>query len=476
MPRLRILFVVSECVPFVKTGGLGDVAGALPPALTARGHDVRVVMPRYRATKSFPSRRRDVSVGVPLGGGGTRWCGLVEATLPGATPVYFLEHDVLFDRDGVYGDAHGSFGDNLLRYAVLSRGAFAVADAVAFRPDVVHINDWPTGLVPLYARHLGRPVATVMSIHNLGYQGWFSFDDVGVAGVSPGEARARGYEHGGALNLLQGGILNATMVSTVSPTYAAEIATDEGGMGLQGAIRARGADVIGVLNGIDDTVWDPRRDPHLPARYDVDDLAGKAVCKAALQAELGLPVRADVPLIGVVSRFAHQKGIDVLAAALESLLTLDLQLAVLGKGEPWAEALFRHLGERSDKVGAHIAVDERLAHRIEAGADLFLMPSRYEPCGLNQMYSQRYGTLPVVRAVGGLVDTVAHDRTGFVFADLTVDGLVGAVRHALTTMRERPEHFAAMRRAAMEKSMGWDRSAAHYEALYRLAIARTRRR
>lgn len=473
MPRLRVLFVVSECVPLVKTGGLGDVAGALPPALAQRGHDVRVVMPRYREAKSFPVERIDVPVGVPMGGG-QRWCGLYEGKLRRDVPIYLLEHDVLYDRQGLYGDAHGDFGDNLLRYGLLSRGAFSVAEAVGFRPDIIHFNDWQTCLVPLYAKKLGWDVATVLSIHNLGYQGWFEMEGLGGIGLSREEAWSTGYEHFGPLNLLKGGIVNATMVSTVSPTYAAEIATDAGGMGLSGVLQWRGADTIGVLNGIDEAIWDPRNDPHLPASYGPDDMAGKAICKAELQRELGLPVRPDVPLVGMVTRLAHQKGMDVVAGALDVLLREDMQLVVLGKGERWAEDLLLRLSASTDKVRAKIAISERWAHRIEAGSDLFLMPSRYEPCGLNQMYSQRYGTLPIVRAVGGLVDTVEHDTNGFVFRDLSSAQLAGCVKYALYTMRERPEHFAAMRAAAMRKRMGWDRSAAQYEALYRLAQARRR--
>lgn len=475
MPRLRVLFVVSECVPLVKTGGLGDVAGALPPALAERGHDVRVVMPRYQDAKAFPAERLDLSVGVPMGGG-ERWCGVYEGKLRRDVPIYLLEHDVLYDRKGLYGDDNGDFGDNLLRYALLSRGAFSVADAVGFRPDVIHINDWQTCLVPLYQKLLGRREATVLSIHNLGYQGWFGMDGLGATGIGAHDAWSTGYEHYGPLNLLKGGIVNSTLVSTVSPTYAAEIATDEGGMGLEGVLRWRGRDTIGVLNGIDDAIWNPRDDHHLPASYGPDDLSGKAVCKAELQREFGLPVRPDVPIIGMVTRLAHQKGMDVVAGALDELLREDVQLIVLGKGETWAENMLVHLARTTDKVGAKIAISERWAHLIEAGSDLFLMPSRYEPCGLNQMYSQRYGTLPIVRAVGGLVDTVEHDATGFVFRELNPQVLAGCVKYALYTMRQRPEHFAAMRQAAMRKSMGWDRSAAQYEALYRLAMARQRMR
>jgi starch synthase len=471
MPRLRVLFVVSECVPIVKTGGLGDVGGALPAALARRGHDVRVLMPRYRAAKSYPAKR----VGEPLAlstGAGERWTAVFEGELPGKVPIYLLEHDVLFDRNGIYGDDRGDFGDNLLRFSLLSQAAVSIGDHRDFHPDVIHVNDWQTSLVPAFLRKRGASTATVLSIHNLGYQGRFPGAEHGATGLSWHELAGAGFEHFGAINLLKGGISSATLVSTVSPRYAGEIQTPEGGAGLDGTLRARGNDVVGILNGIDEAEWDPRRDRHLPAHYGPDDMAGKAICKAELQRELGLPVRDDVPLVGMVTRFAHQKGIDVFAAAVERLLWHDVQFAVLGAGESWAEELFSRLSVSVPTFRARIGIDERMAHRIEAGADLFVMPSRYEPCGLNQMYSQRYGTLPIVRGVGGLLDTVDHDVTGFVFHELSGDNLAGAIQYAADVYRNQRGHFRAMQQAAMQKPLGWDRAASQYEALYRWAMAR----
>ena len=471
MARLKVLFVASECMPLAKSGGLGDVVSALPHALRRRGHDVRVLIPRYRETKSHPAHKLPAPFGIPTGFG-DRWTALWESTLKPDLPVYLLEHDALFDRSGLYGDARGDFGDNVFRFALLSRAALLLPRYLGWNVDVIHVHDWQASLVPVYARAIGSPIPTVLSIHNMGYQGHYGADQLPATGLGTEWFDARGLEYLGDINLLKGGILHATYLSTVSPRYAFEIQTPEGGAGLDGVLRYRRAELVGILNGIDEEQWDPRTDPHLPARFGPDDLSGKAVCKAALQREMGLEERADVPLIGLVSRFVEQKGIDVFAAAMQRLLHHDLQFVVLGSGEGWAEELFRRLSATSWHVRARIGFDEGLAHRIEAGADLFVMPSRYEPCGLNQMYSQRYGTLPIVRAVGGLYDTVEHERTGFVFEHLSGDALAATVRWAADTVVHRPAHHRFMQVAAMRKPMGWDRSAAQYEALYRLAMAR----
>jgi starch synthase len=477
MARLRILFAVSECFPFAKTGGLGDVAGALPIALAARRHDVRVVMPRYPMTAKHPATRRPAPMAVPAPYGGEAWCAVWESELGGKVPVYLLEHEQLFHRDGVYGDKHGEFGDNLARYGFLSRGALALCRHLGWTPDVIHVHDWPTAIVPLYLdtveRHgpLGR-VATVLSVHNMGYQGWFPRSEAAATGVPP-EAHGA-LEWNGTINLLKAGLERATAVSTVSPTYAREIQSPEGGAGLDPVLAARGDRVVGILNGVDDVAWDPRRDPHLPATFGPEDLTGKSTCKAALQREVGLPDEPGVPLIGVVSRLAQQKGIDILAAALPGILDLGAQVVVLGSGETWAENFFRSVAASHPRFRAHIGMNEGLAHRIEAGSDLFLMPSRYEPCGLNQLYSQRYGTLPVVRSVGGLADTVEHDVTGFRFEALDGGALRDTVAWAVHVFRTDRRRFRQMQWQAMTKPMGWGHAARPYEALYRYAIGRRR--
>jgi starch synthase len=478
MPRLKILFVVSECVPFAKTGGLADVAGALPIALAARGHDVRLVLPRYRMTKRFAAEALPDPLAVPVGRG-EAWASVWEAPL-GKTGAraYLLEHDAMFDRDGIYGDKQGDFGDNLARYTFLSRGALRLCSYLGWEPDVVHAHDWQTGLVPIYlntleARSLGQ-AASVLTIHNMAYQGWFGKEQLYQTQLGWEMFHARGLEAFDRINLLKGGIYHATLVTTVSPRYAREIQSDEAGEGLDGVLRDRGGDVMGILNGIDDDVWNPATDRFTSAHFSAGDLAGKAACKAELQAAMGLPVRPDVPLIGLVSRLVQQKGIDLIAAALPEILALGVQVVALGSGEGWIERMFTELGRRSNQFRAYIGLNEALAHRIEAGADLFLMPSRYEPCGLNQLYSQRYGTLPIVRAVGGLDDTVENEETGFKFEELSADALAQAVAWAVFVYRSHPEAFREMQLRAMKKPMGWGHASRQYEALYRMAIARRR--
>lgn len=479
MPRLKVLFVVSECVPFAKTGGLADVGGALPIALAARGHDVRVVLPRYRVTKKHAAERLPMSLAVPVGRG-EAWCGVWETRLPRSQArAYLLEHDALYDRDGIYGDKQGDFGDNLARYALLSRGALQLCKSLDFMPDVVHAHDWQTALAPIYLNTVeaGSPLgraASIFTIHNMGYQGWFAKDQLWQTQLGMDQLHARGLEARGSINLLKGGISNATLVTTVSPRYAREIQTEDGGEGLDEVVRARGGDVMGILNGIDDAVWNPSLDKFTAAPFTAEDIEGKGLCKAALQVEMGLPEEPDVPLIGIVSRLAQQKGIDVFAGALDDILSLGAQVVVLGSGERWAEDLFRKLSASHPRFRAHLGMNEPLSHRIEAGADIFLMPSRYEPCGLNQLYSQRYGTLPVVRAVGGLDDTIEHDVTGFKFQKLDPDELAQAVANAVYVYHERPEHFRMMQYHAMKKPMGWGHACRQYEALYRMACARRR--
>ncbi|WP_434045877.1 MULTISPECIES: glycogen synthase [Sorangium] len=557
MPRLKILFVVSECVPFSKTGGLADVAGALPIALAAAGHDVRIVMPAYRVAKRYLARQIEAAerklggsqtvaapavaaaeagapaiapvdaalaaapadaapaaaatdaappfaaaqggdgaspaeifmprrlpspLGVPLGSG-EAWMGVWETFIEPGTPgapaprVYLLEHDVLYDRDGIYGDAHGEFGDNLARYALLSRGALQLCHALGFWPDIVHVHDWQSALVPLYINVLEHRsplarAATVLTIHNLGYQGWFNKFQLSTTGLGWDQFHRFCLEAHDSINLLKAGIYNATLVSTVSPRYAQEIQTWEGGEGLDGVLRDRGSDVIGILNGIDDSIWNPATDPHIAATFSAEDLSGKGLCKAALQREMGLEERPDVPLLGLISRLATQKGIDILAGALDHILSLDVQLVILGSGERWAEDLFSRISGASDRFRVYVGMNEGLAHRIEAGADLFLMPSRYEPCGLNQLYSQRYGTLPVVRAVGGLDDTVENNVTGFKFEEMSSMALGNTVAWAVHLYRADPAYFRTMQLRAMKKNFGWSHAARQYEALYRLAISR----
>jgi starch synthase len=485
---MRILFTASEVAPFRQTGGLADVAAALPAALAARGHDVRVVMPLYQGIRWDDLDRVELPLRVPRAGG-DGYAGVRLGRLPcdaegGGVPVYLLEHHGYYDRPFMYGPPDGSYGDNLERYAFLCRGALELCKALSWTPDVCHANDWQTALLPAYLNTVerGGPLAgaaSVFTIHNLAFQGVTHPAEFGVTGLGPEHFTSAEFEHFGALNPVKAAIAHATALSTVSPGYRREIQTPEFGCGLDGPLRDRAADLHGILNGIDTAAWDPARDPYLPARYSARDLVGKAACKWHLQLELGLPPRSGVPLLAVISRLAGQKGLDVLAAALDRILARDVQLVVLGTGDRDLEAAFRAAQDRHPgKMRAIIGFDVALAHRIEAAADLFLMPSRFEPCGLNQLYSMRYGTLPVVHAVGGLADTVQNfspdtgEGTGFVFWELSAGALADTIDWALWVLATQPGAVNAMRAQGMTSDFSWDGAARRYEDLYAVACAR----
>lgn len=486
---MKVVIVASEVAPWAKTGGLGDVCGALPRALAARGHTVLTVCPRY---KDHPDAwDTGVRARIHLFGmfHDVRY---FRAVVDGVQHL-FVDH-LSFHRAGIYGDDQGVYGDNLFRFALLTRAALeaplrlggGVLDGVEqpLGEDVVfHINDWHTGLLPTYLeayyRQAGRYLGatTVLGIHNAGYQG--TFEAHSFPGLDLSTRWWPQLDFDGRLNLLKAGVVSARRLVAVSPHYAEEV-KGELGFGLGGLFAARGSDLRGILNGIE-PAWDPAVDPHLPARYTPDDLAGKAVCKAALQKEMGLPTRAGTPLLGLVARLDPQKGVDLVLEALPWMMQRDLQLVVLGSGSPRLAEELRAAARRfPGRVAVHIGFSEALAHRIEAGADVFLMPSRFEPCGLNQMYSMKYGTVPVVHATGGLVDTVqtfdpARDTgTGWAFRPHSVDALVEALGWALLTFKGFPEAWAGIQRRGMTRDFSWDRSAATYEALYAEALAAER--
>lgn len=479
---LRVLLVASEMLPYAKTGGLADVMGALPPALHRRGVDARVCMPRYRRIERHALTAHSQPLGVPLGSG-ERWCSVLQGEHHGV-PVYFIEHDELFDRDQLYGMPGAAFWDNCLRFALLSRGALQLCLHLDWLPDVVHCNDWQAALIPVYLNSVaqGTPLArtaSLLTIHNLAYQGQFSKDQWQHLGLDWEHFTVQGLEYYDDINVLKGGINHATTVSTVSPTYAREIQSAAYGEGLEGVLRARGADLVGVLNGIDYEVWDPATDPHIAANFSAaDPFEGKAACKAALQQEAGLPLRPDLPLVGMITRLVAQKGLDLMAESMDRLLReTELQLVLLGTGEAWAADFFSQLAQQHpDRVCAWITFDEALAHQIEAGADFFCMPSRYEPCGLNQLYSMRYGTLPIIRATGGLEDTGQNFDEGansgecFKFRDATADALVRTVKWACWLYLNRPQALAAAVQRAMKRDFSWEGVARKYEQLYRVAM------
>ncbi len=483
---MKVLFVSSEVAPFAKSGGLADVAGALPKALRRRGHDVRVVLPLYAGLDWNALERLEGSVPVPMWWGVAR-AGVRLGRLPGSdVPVYFLEYHRYFDRPYLYGPPEQGYSDNLERFTFLSRGALELSKVLNFVPDVVHANDWQTALVPVYVNTVewGKPLhgaGTVFTIHNLAYQGVTDGGAMFVTGLGREHYHSGEFEHFGALNLMKAALRHANVISTVSPTYAREIQTSAFGSGLDGELRARSGDLFGILNGIDRDEWDPGADRHIPQPFSIDDLDGKEADKLALQHEAGLPVDAGVPLFCAVGRLVDQKGFDVLAHAMDRLLTWRLQLILLASGDREAEHHFAQLALRHPhKFRAWMHFDNALAHRLYAGSDFVLVPSRFEPCGLTQLYGLRYGSLPVVRATGGLVDTVQNYRedtgegTGFSFRDLTPAALADTIGWALSTWYDRPAHVDAMRRRAMEQDFGWGHAAAEYEELYRQAYRRRR--
>lgn len=477
---MRILHVASEVAPYSKTGGLADVLGALPRALADLGHEVAVVTPRYRSVEPerFGLMRRLRGLAAPLGRD-TVSVGVYEGQLP-STPrvrVYLIDHPPSFDRDGLYGDARGDYADNPRRFALLGAAALALSAEFGAWPEVLHAHDWQGGPAILYAQRrwgaLPRP-KTVFTIHNLAFQGNFAPSVIDELGLPWESYTPDGYEFYGQASFLKAGLALADRLTTVSPTYAKEIQTPEQGFGLDGMLRARAGRLTGILNGVDYEAWSPATDRHLAAPYSAESLGGKRVCKAALQRELGLPVRADVPLCGSVSRLTDQKGFDLVIAALPELLaTSALQYVVLGSGDPRLEAQLRELATTYPKqLAVKIGYDEALAHRIEAGCDLYVMPSRFEPCGLNQLYSLRYGTPPIVRATGGLEDSIVDfdarsaSGTGFKLEAYAPEALAATWRRALAAFAA-PESFAALVRRGMTQDFSWTRSAQAYARLYR---------
>jgi len=486
---MNILFIASEVDPLAKTGGLADVAAALPKALSRLGHDVRVVMPLYRQInrEKFGLRSTGRTARVPMNGqpvDGAWW----ETTLPQSrVPVYLLEQPALYDRDGLYQTQGKDHPDNLARFSFLSQAALQLPEALGWLPEIVHAHDWQAALA---CAHLAwgpasrdprlASVGSVFTVHNLAYQGTFPRDQWALTGLPEALFSVDGLEFYGQLNCLKGGLVSAGLLTTVSPTYAREIQTPEFGCGLEGVLRVRVQDVVGILNGIDPEEWNPQTDPHIAARYSVEQPSGKALCKLALQQRQRLPEQHDL-LIGMIQRLAEQKGIDIFIEAMEGLMALPLQIVLLGTGDPVYHRQLEALAVRfPGRLALNLAFDNALAHQIEAGADAFLMPSRFEPCGLNQMYSMRFGAVPIVRKVGGLSDTVtdvtpqtiaSSTATGFIIESHTAAALVEAVKRAVTAFRDQPL-WTRLMQGGMRQEFSWDRSARDYLAVYERAAAK----
>lgn len=480
---MEIVLVTPEVVPYSKVGGLGDVSGALPKALRALGHKVTVLSLRYGSVDpaAHSLARRLTRIKVPLAGKVVD-AELWEARLPSGVNVCLLGGPGVSDRAGVYGEGGKEYADNHLRFGLLCRGAIEWMRAQPRLPDVVHAHDWPASLVPTMLKHLAKEtpalghVKTVLTIHNLAHQGLFAPETLAELGLPASEASPDRMEFWGAVSWLKGGIIDSDRVTTVSPGYAKEVLTPAGGARMDGVLRASARGFTGILNGVDPGVWNPSTDPHVIARYDAEDPLPKARCKTDLQQRLGLPVRPETPVLAMVSRIDAQKGIDLLAGAAHTLLRQDVQLVVQGQGDPaLMDVLAAIAREAPEKMVFRTEYDDALAHRIFAGADLFLAPARFEPCGLTQLYAMRYGAIPVVRATGGLRDTVIDcdvtlaSGTGFVFEEASPEALYGAVSRGLAAYADGGS-FAKLRRRVMRQDWSWDRAAHRYQAVFEALV------
>ncbi len=481
---LRVLFVTSEAVPFAKTGGLADVAGALPKFLQSLGCDVRVVMPYYRMVRDsgYPIQSLREEIEVPVGEE-TIKADLYRGQLNQEIPVYFIGRDEFFDREYLYSTPKGDYFDNAERFIFFTRAALTLSRHIGLSPEIIHHHEWQTGLIPAYLKSIYRSdpffsrSADVFTIHNIAYQGLFKKEKFGLTDLPPEMYNPEGIEFWERINFMKAGIVYADVINTVSRKYSEEIQTGEYGYGLEGILRKRGQDVFGILNGVDYQDWDPSRDPQLAARYDLNDISGKKECKRDLLKEFHLPASLEnFPLLGVISRLADQKGFDLLAEIIDELFTLNVGFVLLGTGEQKYHDLFNQVAVKyPGKAGIRIAYDDRLAHKIEAGADIFLMPSKYEPCGLNQIYSLRYGTIPVVRATGGLDDTIVNydpatgGGNGFKFFRYDASECLEKIKTAISFYHQR-ERWRQLLRNAMTADFSWKRSAEAYFQLYHTAL------
>jgi starch synthase len=476
----RILFVASEAIPFSKTGGLADVAGALPRALKRLGCDVRVVLPFYRATREAGAELETCLENVSVQVGGERMsAGVFRSEMEDGVPCYLVQRDEFFDREYLYATPGADYPDNALRFSYFCKAVFSVCKALPFSPDVLHCHDWQTALAPAYLRYLFgsssrfRNTRSLLTLHNLAYQGAFPPSAFAKTDLPAAFFSVGGMEFWGKANFLKAGLVTADLLNTVSPTYGREILTEEFGCGLEGVLAGRKGDLYGILNGADYNEWDPRRDAFLACSYGPESLGGKQTCKAALLKEMGIGLeRAQAPLFGMISRLTSQKGLDLVLAGLPEMMRTGLHFVLLGDGEAKYRAQCEDLSRKFfGRFSFRYGFDVPLAHRIQAGVDFLLMPSRYEPCGLNQIYSMRYGTIPVVRATGGLKDTVTEfdastmEGTGFLFEAYEPAAMMGAVWKALR-LYEDAEQVDRVRGNCMRQSFSWDRSAEAYLALY----------
>lgn len=485
---MNIVMVTSEAVPYAKTGGLGDVAGTLATQLSEHGHEVSLVLPFYRTIKENLShwnlKELPGSLSVPMGDRTLSARVWVEERSP-LLKAYFIEFNQFYDRPALYGENGKAYEDNGRRFSFLCKATLELLIKLKIAPDILHVNDWQASLVPYYLKTwfwshaLFKRTASVLTIHNMGYQGQSPMADSAFIGLNWMQVRSDEFEDHGGVNLLKGGIFYADMITTVSPTYAKEVVSEPGGCGLSSYLHRRGSDIIGILNGIDEEEWNCETDPYLPARYSADDLSGKSICKQSLQERFQLVRNPDIPIFGMVGRMAYQKGLQLVMECAESILSWELQLVVLGSGESIYTEFFKDLaGKHPQKVGLEIGFNQSLAHLIEAGSDFFIMPSLYEPCGLNQIYSMLYGTLPIVRRTGGLADTVLNfdektkKGTGFVFNDISAEALKNTIGWALSTWYDNYRAYQSLQQQAMRQQFGWHLAVEKYSEVYKKALER----
>ncbi|MEK6690702.1 MAG: glycogen synthase GlgA [Nitrospirota bacterium] len=489
---MNVLIASSEAVPFCKTGGLADVVGALPKELEKLKVNVSLILPLYRIIKREGLKKMDLSFTVPISDR-TEEASIWKGKTGNNIPVYFIEKDKYYDRPELYQTAGGDYPDNAERFIFFSRAILEALKAINLKPDLIHCNDWQTAMVPIYLKTLYRvdpyfkKTSSLLTIHNLGYQGIFWHFDMHLTGLGWEYFTIEGIEFYGKINLLKGGMIFSDIINTVSRTYSKEIQTEKYGFGLDGVLRKRKADLYGIINGIDYDEWNPETDKSIPARYSLDNINGKALCKKTLQREMGLKERGS-PLIGMITRLTSQKGLDILSESIEDLMQLDLQLLILGEGEERYHRTISDISERyPDKIGLKIGFDPILANKIYAGSDFFLMPSRYEPCGLGQLISLRYGTIPIVRKTGGLADTVKEfnpksphplftkggqrgiSGNGFLFEEYSAKALLKSVKKAVSLYQNK-NMWKSLLHNAISSDFSWGASAKKYLSLYRKAI------
>jgi len=478
---MKVAFVVSECVPFAKTGGLADVAGALPAKIAELGHEVIVIMPYYHKVKESAENIASIGkrVTAPIS------VKMVDAELYQARKngvgFYFIKKDDYYDREQLYGTSEGDYLDNAERFMFFCKAALETLKALDFKPDIIHCHDWQSGLVPALVNEY-RPrngffhnARCVFTIHNLAYQGSFWHLDMPMTGLPWSYFTPDGFEYYGKINLIKSGIVYSDVINTVSEKYSKEIQTEEYGCGLEGVLKARSERLFGILNGVDYDQWSPEKDEYIAANYSIDNLGGKLECKKDLLQEFNLSYDPKRPLIGVISRLADQKGFDLIADDIDKIMKLNIGFILLGTGEQKYHELFTKIGKRFHRrAGIRIDFDNALAHKIEAGCDMFLMPSRYEPCGLNQIYSLKYGTVPIVRATGGLDDTITDydpktgDGNGFKFTQYTPEALIETIKRAVRLFADKKQ-WAKLVRNGMSCDFSWNKSADKYVRLYETA-------